>query len=140
VDFTSPAPHERRTVPFTYDGEQLTARQPKQSTIANLVLSADTAKTDPIGIVRHFKTFLMDALDPESYDYLTGRIEDPDDDLDWDGLEPVIKWLVEEFTGSRPTQRSSASTRRPTASGTRSTGRSRSPRASTPAASTETAS
>lgn len=142
MDFTTPAAPPRRTVEFTYDGEPLVARQPKQSTVANLVLVADSAKTDPIGVVRHFKAFLMDCLEPDSYDHLIGRIDDPDDDLDWNTLDPMVEWLVEEFVGgSRPTKRPSASTRRPTSrkSGNPSTGRSRSS-ASTPATSTQTAS
>jgi hypothetical protein len=139
VDFTSPAPQERRTVDFTWDGQALTARQPKQATVANLVLSADA--TDVGFILTSFKTFLVDVLEPDSYDYLIGRIEDPNDDLDFDSIDPMIRWLVEEFTG-RPTQRPAASTRRPPSkrSGNPSTGRSRSPRASTPATSTPTAS
>lgn len=99
----------------------LVARRPKAALIMKLYRLTESASM--VQQLESIDVFIDTTMDADSAAYLRDRFEDPDDEWDYDVLTPVIKALTAQWF-DRPTGRSSASSRRPSRSGRRSTVRS----------------
>lgn len=69
---------------------------------------------------------LRDSLPPAEYRVLRSRLADPADSVDMEVMSEVLEWLMEKWSDF-PTQPSSESSKSPTTSGQKSTGRVRGP-------------
>lgn len=118
-------PAESFRKPFTIDSDPtiLWATRPKQAIL--LKLARGLVGDNESAQVEVFDLFLDEVLDPESAEYLRGRLEDKDDKLDIPHLMVPLQALVGLWYG-RPTKSQAASRPSPRRTGKGSTVRARS--------------
>lgn|SRR5262245_2411144 len=78
----------------------LVAIQPKSALL--LPLAKMAGGDDDLANAQVIEAFLDLVMEPESREYLQGRLMDPEDNLDVEDLTPIIQWLQETWT-ERPT-------------------------------------
>jgi hypothetical protein len=82
----------RAWLEFDLDGHRYRFVPPSGDDLADVV---ETAKARPSQWHAGFK-WLRAGLLPEDFDRLTGRLDDPDDDLDLHEVADVVEWTAEE--------------------------------------------
>lgn len=123
LDFTTKKKDPGKEVSFTLDGVTLVGREPKKSSL--LSLASVAGLDDPVQQVNAVMVYIEGMLVPESRAYVFDRLNDPDDDLDYEDLVPIMKGITEALS-ERPTPPPPASPGRRSQSGRPSTARSRS--------------
>jgi hypothetical protein len=108
------------------DDTVLVANRPKQAALLNVAKAVGGLDdADELGAAGMLDDLLDKIIDADSAAYLRERFDDPDDDLDLDVLEPIMKQLIGLWYG-RPTGRRPGSSGSPQRTGKRSTVRRRS--------------
>lgn len=98
----------------------LTAYKPKAAILLPIASLLNNAKHDELAEAQAIDMFLDMVLAAESRDYIKGRLNDPEDDLDVDDLTPIIEWLQGQWS-ERPTGSRAGSSPRSRTNGKRST-------------------
>jgi hypothetical protein len=132
LTFTTPTVDPgTKVVPFRLDSmdddePDLHAVRPKQAKLVDIVKGlGDLDNIDGLAAAGVMDDLMRKVFDADTLDYLDGRFQDDDDDLDLDVLEPILKALIGVWYGG-PTGRRPGSSGSPKRNGARSTGRSRS--------------
>lgn len=112
-------------IEFMFDDRKLTAYPPKQSQMMMMMATLGARKSTTSAQVAGMIDFTLGLFDEDDRDYLSGRLMDRDDLLEWDDLEKVLEDLMEDWF-NRPTEPSSASKPSPRTGGSKSTARPRS--------------
>jgi hypothetical protein len=86
--------------------------------VAAMLGDEDNAGAEAAGVME----LLRDILPPAEFKVMRTRLADPADSVDMETLQEVLEWLMEKWS-TFPTEQSSASSKSPTTSGTKSTGR-----------------
>jgi hypothetical protein len=106
-------------ITFKVDGEEFTAYPPTAGQLA-LVTAAQSEYTPAVERVKALIDFLDGLLDEHGRERFRERLLDRDDPFDFDTVEGVIEWAMEEWS-ARPTQSPSGSTPSQRRTGPRST-------------------
>lgn len=94
--YTTPV-RKPKVVEFTLDDRVIQFTAPKTSTMLLAFLGGDTAA------VGGTLNWLSEGLTEEDNDWLVGRLQDPEDDLDFDTLQLILEDLIADVMG-RPTK------------------------------------
>jgi hypothetical protein len=86
--------------------------------VAALIGDDDNPGAEAAGVME----LLRDILPASEFRTLKGRLADTKDSVDMDVIQEVLEWLMEKWS-TFPTERSAASSKSPTSTGTKSTGR-----------------
>jgi hypothetical protein len=117
---TAAVAHPQEWLEFTLDGHKCRAQaEPSDGQVAFLMARAAKHVSMQEKIIAMLN-FFDSALDDDTQAYLSGRLLDPKDPFGAANIEPILAWLMEEWSG-HPTQRSSGSTLPPTTTGSPST-------------------
>jgi hypothetical protein len=94
------APRRKDVITFDLEGDDrvYSFTPPKQAQMVVPVMSAD----NDMDAAKAAFGWLDLGLSKEDQDHITGRLMDPDDDLDIDVLEEIVTGLIERVSG-RPT-------------------------------------
>lgn len=90
------------------DDDLYTFTPPKTSGMLLDIVVGDPDADNNVAATRASLNWLSDGLPDDQAQRILDRLRDPDDDLDTDTLNEVIKWLVEQAS-NRPTRRRTAS-------------------------------
>lgn len=112
----------------------LTATKPSDDAVLYSLVQAGRTDASSADRAAFVYDFFRDALRPSQYAALMKRVRDKDDEVDTAMLTEIYEWLTEQWTDDFPTNEPSESSPQQALTGTSSTGRSRSKRASTPSA------
>lgn len=74
-----------------------------------MVMASQGGRADESDRVAGFVDFLYSILSTQDANEMRDRLMDRDDPFEWDTVEDIISWAMEEWT-ARPTDKSSAST------------------------------
>jgi hypothetical protein len=94
--YTTPE-RKRKVVDFELDGRTIQFTAHKTSTMLLGFMGGDTAA---VGATLNW---LSDGLSEEDNDWIVGRLQDPEDDLDFDTLQLILEDLIADVMG-RPTK------------------------------------
>lgn len=92
---------EEVTVPFTLDGREMVATQPKD--VAFLLLQAAGGSENPLRQASGLFEFFQAVLTEDDYRHIVSRAKDSEDQFDTDDLLAIYQGLLSEFSG-RPTE------------------------------------
>jgi hypothetical protein len=107
--------------PEVYRTDVFHATQPTEERmflVAALIGDEDNMAAEATGLME----LLRDILPPAEFRVLKERLADEEDSVDMETLQEVLEWLMEKWS-TFPTEPSSASSKSPTSSGPKSTGR-----------------
>jgi hypothetical protein len=90
---------------FTVDGEQWTAYPPTGGQLA-LVMAAQAEHSSVVEKIAGLVNFLDSILDEDAVASYRARLMDRDDPFDFDNVEAIVEWLMEEWS-ARPTKQPS---------------------------------
>lgn len=90
-----------QVVDFNLDDDTFNFKPPKFAITLLAIINAGA--DEPIAQVRAILNWLSDGLPEDQNARLIARLSDPDDNLDFDDLEDVFGYLMEQVTG-RPTK------------------------------------
>jgi len=109
-------------VEFKVDGQRLVAHQPSDGQI--IYLMANTAKNSSMQQqVAGAINFFTAVLDEKSKPYVIDRLLDYEDDFGIEQVQDIMEFLIEEWSGGRPTKSPSASSQSRRSGGQKSTRR-----------------
>ena len=74
-----------------------------------MVMASQGGRADEADRVAGFVDFLYSILSTKEANEMRDRLMDRDDPFEWDTVEEIVAWAMEEWT-ARPTGKSSAST------------------------------
>lgn len=93
---TSKKGRNARTIEFTLGNDHVYKfSTPKK---AGMLLGIADSNDEPTKQMKVMLDWLDAGLGEKQSAHLRDRLLDPADDLDWDDLEPVMNWLVEQTT------------------------------------------
>lgn len=113
-------------IEFDLDGERFVALPPTQEQVLFLV-AAQAEGRDMVTRAGAIIDFLANILrTDDEFERFKTRLLDPQDSLGFGQVEEIVEWLVEEWSGGRPTKPSSDSRSSRASTGTSSTAKRRS--------------
>lgn len=96
-------------LPFQVDDDEFVANPPSQEQVLFLV-AAQASTVDMATRAAAVIDFLAAILaEEDQFTRFRSRLLDPKDTLDFAKVEEIVEWLVEEWSGERPTKPSSGS-------------------------------
>lgn len=95
-------------VPFSVDGREIVAHAPTSSQFTLFMAAAVVGVSDADAIATSIN-FLFELLEPEDQRYLKRRLLVRNDDFGAEEIAEILSFLIEEWSGERPTKPSSAS-------------------------------
>lgn len=107
------------SIQFLVDGWEVTAYKPGDGQLAVLMATTGRHSDGPeqmAGIINFFASVLDDA----SHSHLVKRLLDRRDPYGVEQVTETIEWLIEEWSGGRPTKSPSASSQSPKRAGQKS--------------------
>lgn len=110
-------------ITFLIDGDEVTAHPPTPGQIA-MMMAAQARTRDTSDRIAGVIDFLHGVFDDRGRKMLETRLMDRENPLDFEVIEDVLMWLVEEWS-ARPTVSPSDSAPSPRSSGRKSTARAR---------------
>lgn len=93
---------ERTELPYKHDGRDLLAYMPTETQVG-LVARAGSRTATVGDKVDSYLRFVQDTHDPRSAQYITDRLEDPNDaEFGFKALADIALWLVEAYEEAHP--------------------------------------
>lgn len=113
-------------IEFDLDGDLFVAVPPTQEQVLFLVAAQADGRSmvERAGAIIDFLAAILRTDD--EFEQFKARLLDPEDSLGFSQVEEIVEWLVEQWSGERPTKRSSASRSSRGNTGTSSTAKRRS--------------
>lgn len=91
----------RKGIPVDLVGVRYTARKPKAALGLRVAVAAKKAGEDPEGMLKAMNSFITMTFGKKDAAAINKRLEDPDDDLDYDHITELVQALME--VGENPT-------------------------------------
>lgn len=106
--------------PEVYRSDTFHAKMPTDERLflVAALIGDDDGGSEAAGVME----LLRDILPPKEFKVLKARLADEKDSVDIEVLQEVLEWLMEKWSDF-PTEQSAASSKSPTSTGTKSTGR-----------------
>lgn len=96
----------RKGIPVMLVGEKYTVRAPKGALGLRMSVAAQKADKDPAAMEKAMGTFIDTLFGKKEGSKVHKRLEDPEDDLDYDHIMDLVTQVMEQVTGN-PTTSSS---------------------------------
>lgn len=93
----------RKGIPVVLVGEEYTVRPPKGALGLRMSVAAQKADKDPVAMEKAMGTFIDTLFGKKNGARVHKRLEDPEDELDYEHIMELVTKVMEQVTGNPTT-------------------------------------